>query len=212
MADIAVIIVNYDAVELALAAVQSVLDHGHPGHSVRVHLVDNASSAGDAVRLAEAARARGWGGRVTLHLEAVNHGFGGGNNVVLEALAAEPSPPDYVFLLNPDAQLKNEAIAILADALDARPRAAVAGACNPGSSRPTAAAFRFPNRGHVFASAVNFGPVSSLLAHYRVPLDPDMPTGRVTGSRGRRRWRASRSGGAWASSTPSTSSTTRRWT
>lgn len=181
MAEIAVIIVNYNAGDLVVAAVQSVLDRAHPGHSVRVHLVDNASPAGDGARLEEVARARGWGGRVTLHLETVNHGFGRGNNRVLEALAAEARPPDYVFLLNPDAQLENEAVAILADFLDARPRAAMAGARarNPDGEGPVTAAFRFPNLPDVLSQAVNFGPVSRLMARHRVALGPDLPTGRV---------------------------------
>ena len=63
MADIAVIVVNYAAADLAVAAVQSVLDRGHPGHRVRVHVVDNASPGDDAARLARAAAERGWGDR-----------------------------------------------------------------------------------------------------------------------------------------------------
>ena len=181
MADIAVIIVNYNAGDLAAAAVESVLAHDHPGHAVRVHLVDNASPAGDGAMLAEAARARGWGDRVALRLETANHGFGRGNNLVLEALAAGGTPPDYAFLLNPDAQLENEAVAILADFLDAHPKAAVAGARvrQPDGEGPVTAAFRFPNIADTLASAVNFGPVTRLLSRHRVPLGPDLPTGRV---------------------------------
>ena len=73
--------------------------------------------------------------RVTLYPERVNHGFGRGNNLVLHALAARPTPPDKVFLLNPDAQLDNEAIAILADVLDQTPGTAICG-CS-GSSAPS---------------------------------------------------------------------------
>lgn len=181
MADIAVIIVNYDAGALAIAAVESVLAHDHPGHVVRIHVVDNSSPSGDGAMLAEAARMRGWGERVVLRAESVNHGFGRGNNLVLEALAAGDAPPDYAFLLNPDAQLENETIAILADFLDAHPKVAVAGARarNPGGETPVTAAFRFPNIRDVAASAVSFGPVARLLARHRVPLGPDVATGRV---------------------------------
>ena len=181
MAEIAVIIVNYDAADLAAAAVDSVLAHAHDGHAVSIHLVDNASPGDDADRLREAARTRGWGGRVRLRLEPVNHGFGRGNNLVLEDLAAGPAPPDYVFLLNPDALLANETIAILAAFLESHPRAAVAGARirNPGRPEPVVAAFRFPGFLSTFSAALSFGPVARRLGRHAVALAPDTPTSRV---------------------------------
>ena len=181
MAEIAVLIVNYDAGPLVVDAVESVLARAHDGHAVSVHLVDNASPSGDAALLREAAQAGGWGDRVTLWLESKNHGFGRGNNMVLEALATRASPPDYVFLLNPDAQLANEAIAILAAFLDAHPRAAVAGARarNPDAAEPVAAAFRFPGFVSTFSSALSFGPVARRLEQYTVAFPPDIPTSRV---------------------------------
>ena len=59
MARIAVIIVNYNAADLAVAAVESVRARGHGGHQVDIHLVDNASPDGDGAVFAETARARG---------------------------------------------------------------------------------------------------------------------------------------------------------
>ena len=120
-------------------------------------------------------------GRVTLHLETVNHGFGRGNNVVLQMLAARDRGPDYVFLLNPDAELANETIAIMASFLDDHPAAAVAGArCrNPDDPKPVAAAFRFPNLIATFSSALCFGPVSRLTSRHDVAMVPDLPTMRV---------------------------------
>lgn len=177
---VAVIIVNYGTAALAIAAVESVLARHHHGHPVHVHLLDNASPGGDAAVLADAHATQGWGDRVTLWLEHENHGFGRGNNVVLRALWNSPTPPDHVFLLNPDAQLENEAIAILADRLDADPQAAAAGAgiALPGG-QPVTAAFRFPSAGSEFAQALNFGPVSRLLRGHLVPLPPDQADGPV---------------------------------
>lgn len=181
MARIAVIIVNYNAAELAIAAVESVRARSHPGHEVGIHLVDNASPAGDGAVFAETAQSRGWGDGVALHLESENHGFGRGNNLVLRKLAAGDDPPDYVFLLNPDAQLENEAIAILADFLDGHPKAAMAGAQarNPGGEAPVPAAFRFPGAASHFAAALNFGPVARLMRGSQVALGGDLDTRRV---------------------------------
>jgi len=177
---IAVIIVNYGTAALAIEAVESVLTRHHGGREVEVHLVDNASPGGDAAVLAEAHAARGWGERVTLWPETENHGFGRGNNVVLEALAAREAPPDKVFLLNPDARLENEALAILAEVLDADPRIAAAGAgiVLPDGT-PVTAAFRFPGMLSELMQTVNFGPLDRLFAGYRVPLPADHPEGPV---------------------------------
>lgn len=178
--DVAVIVVNYGTADLAISAVDSVLAHQHGGRSVEVHLVDNASPGDDAARIALAHDEKGWEGRVTLWLEGTNHGFGRGNNVVIHALMARADAPDYVFLLNPDARLENEAIAILADTLDATPGAGAAGAgISLPSGKPVTAAFRFPSATSEFVQAVNFGPLSRAFADRQVPLPPDQPEGPV---------------------------------
>lgn len=146
-AEVAVIVVNHGTAELAIAAVESVLARDHGGRAVELHLVDNASPDDDADRLAAAHAERGWGARVVLHLESENHGFGRGNNLVLEQLAARRTPPDKVFLLNPDARLENEALDLLAGVLDARPKAAFAGSAivTPGATgSPRRSGFQAP--------------------------------------------------------------------
>lgn len=177
---IAVIIVNYGLPELCLAAVESVLGRQHGGHPVEIHLVDNASPGGVGALLAQAHQERGWGERVTLWLEQENHGFGRGNNLVLRALGQRGDAPDYVFLLNPDAELENEALAILADRLDAMPGVGAAGAGIISSAgQPDTAAFRFPSARSEFAQAINFGPVTRIFDEHLVPLPTDHPGGSV---------------------------------
>lgn len=175
---IAVIVVNYGTADLAIAAVDSVLARAAP--EVEIHLVDNASPGGDALRLAAAHEARGWGARVRLRAETRNHGFGRANNLVLEHLAARPAPPDKVFLLNPDARLDNDAIAILSDALDAHPRTGFAGAgiSKPGDI-PVTAAFRFPSPFGEFVRQASLGPIARAFPNRIMPLPPDHPEGPV---------------------------------
>lgn len=178
--NIAVITVNYGTAELAIRAVESVLARDHGGRSVEIHLVDNASPGDDAAKFRAAHAAGGWGERVTLWLEDENHGFGRGNNRVLETLAVREEPPEYVFLLNPDAELENEAIAILADALDADARAGAAGAgISFPDGRPAVACFRFPSVASELLSAINFGPLDKLFPNARVSLPPEQPEGPV---------------------------------
>ncbi len=178
--EIAVITVNYGTAELTIAAVESVLARDHGGRGVEMHVVDNASPGDDAARLAEAHEARGWGDRVRLWLETENHGFGRGNNLVLRELAGRETPPRYVFLLNPDAELVNEAVDRLARALEADPAAAGAGAGITGEDgKPAVACFRFPSLVRELIEKVDFGPLDRLVPRGRRPLPPERPEGEV---------------------------------
>jgi len=172
-ANIAVIIVNYGTADLAVEAVESVPSRKHGGRIAEVHLVDNKSPDDSAQRLTDIHKAKNWGDRVTLYLEDENHGFGRGNNIVLEALAQRETPPQFVILLNPDAKLENEALSLLARKLEEDPKIAFAGA---GSSKPdgteVTAAFRFPNILAQFGHALAFGPVSKLLKNKQIALPP----------------------------------------
>lgn len=178
---IAVITVNYGTPSMSIEAVESVLSRAHEGHEVEMHLVDNASPGDDAAQLQAAHDARGWGARVTLWLEETNHGFGRGNNVVLNALAARETPPDYVLLLNPDARLENEAISILAETLSADPEigAVGAGILQPPENEKVVACFRYPTALGEFERVLGFGPVSRVLKNRLQALPPDTPPGPV---------------------------------
>lgn len=177
--DVAVIIVNYRTADMAIAAVDSVLQRPADGLNVEVHLVDNASPGNDADLLRAASQR--WGGAVTLYLETENHGFGRGNNVVLQQLAARPDAPEKVYLLNPDARLVTNAVAELSAFLDAHPRAAVVGSAilQDGTDEPATCAFRFPGLLSEFEEAVAFGPVSRMLAGTRVAFPAVLPTQQV---------------------------------
>ena len=176
-AEIAVIVVNYGTADLAIEAVESVLARSHGGRTVEVHLLDNASPGDDAALFNRTFETQDWSGRVTLWLEQVNHGFGRGNNVVLKTLAARKTPPEFVFLLNPDARLENEAIDRLAAFLDHHPHVAAVGArITLPDGTPVSSAFRFPTLASEFSRAVNFGPVSRLFSDHQVALAPGIGT------------------------------------
>lgn len=174
--DVAVIIVNYGTAELAIQAVESVLERHHDGLRVEVHLIDNASKGDDPKQLALAAQV--WGDRVILHLEEINHGFGRGNNLVLKALCERQDRPSKVYLLNPDAQLRTEVISELAAFLDMHPRAAVVGSGidRPDDAAPLTCAFRFPTLTSELVGAIGFGPLSRLFSETEVPLSPNIPS------------------------------------
>lgn len=177
--DVAVVIVNYGTADMAIAAADSVLNRTPDGLTVEVHLVDNASPGDDAAVLRQTAPR--WGDAVTLHLETTNHGFGRGNNVVLQQLAQRDNPPAKVYLLNPDARLETNAVAQLSAFLDAHPKAAVVGSAilHEGSLEPATCAFRFPSALSEFVGAVSFGPLARLFGNTTVAYPADLPMQQV---------------------------------
>lgn len=177
---IAVIIVNYGTAALALDAAESVLAQEPSNRTLHLHIVDNASPGDDVHILREEIAARSWHDRATLWPEAINHGFGRANNLVLSALSRQPTPPAYVFLLNPDAVLEKEALAGLVALLEARPEVVGVGAgVSKPDGHPVTAAFRFPSLLGEFEKAAAFGPVSRLLRNQRIPLPYDLREGPV---------------------------------
>ncbi|MEM6388207.1 MAG: glycosyltransferase family 2 protein [Pseudomonadota bacterium] len=181
MPKISVIIVNYNTAALTIEAANSVLALCAPHHDLDIHIVENASGQDDAARLLEMARTPAWAERVIIYPETTNHGFGRGNNVALNALAARETPPEFVFLLNPDAMMKNDAIGAMRAFMDRHPKAAIAGAraYKPGEDTPESAAFRFHSVFSVFSSALAIGPWTRLFAHRKVVLDADIDTQKV---------------------------------
>ena len=177
---IAVITVNYCTATLAAEGIDSVIRQNPVGMPVEIHVVDNASPNDDAATLQRLHHERAWGDHVTLHLETENHGFGRGNNLVLEKLAARDTPPWAVFLLNPDAHLDKNAIKRLVQFLENHPKAACVGAqIRKPDGTAVSAAFRFPGLLSEFARGASFGPISRLTEPWAVALSPDLDTTQV---------------------------------
>jgi len=162
------IIVNYRVAGLAVEAVRSLI-HDMQGLEGGVTVVDNDSGDGSVEHLERAVRDNGWGDRVRILPSGRNGGFGFGNNVGIRDALARPNPPEFFFLLNPDARVRPGTLRALSNFLEANPRAAIAGArmFGPGG-QPAASAFRFPTVLSEFESTIQFGPVSRLLESYIV--------------------------------------------
>jgi GT2 family glycosyltransferase len=141
--DIALVIVTYKCAALTLESLKSVdAERSAAGIRIRAIVVDNAS--GDAKELARAIVANNWSSWVTLVTAPRNGGFAYGNNVGIQRAYAGGTPT-YVYLLNPDTQVRPGAIASLARFLEAHPDVGIAGGSFEtleGSDWPFA--FRFP--------------------------------------------------------------------
>ena len=102
--DVSIILVNYNSTQLLVNAVHSILTHTKR-ISFEIIIVDNASPD-DGVQVLS----QEFGNKVILIESKKNLGFGGANN-----LGIEKAQGKYLFLLNPDTILLNDAISIFYD-------------------------------------------------------------------------------------------------
>ena len=114
--DVSIIIVNYHSADMVIDCVNSIFQKTQ-GLSYEIIVVDNASGDGSVETLRST-----FGETVTVIGSPVNLGFGKANN-----LGAEKACGKYLFLLNPDTVLVNNAIWILWEYLEYNPGVGVAG-------------------------------------------------------------------------------------
>src|SRR6202041_3091359 len=159
--DIAVVIVTYKCAALTIDSLRSVCaERSETGFRLRAVVVDNAS--GDAPSIAEAIESNGWRSWVTLVTAAKNGGFAYGNNLGI-ARAYEAHVPSYIYLLNPDAQVRPGAIGALARFLESHPEVGIAGSSFEnldGSDWPIA--FHFPSLMSEMLQGMDLGPLMRL--------------------------------------------------
>lgn len=138
MLDVAVVIVSWNVRDYLANCLRSLYGEiDSSGLTAEVWVVDNASTDGTVELLADLYS------DVRLIVNVENSGFGAANNLGMGAAAADD--PRYYFLLNPDTLLGRGALTQLVSCLDARPRAAVAGArLVYGNGRFQHSGFRFP--------------------------------------------------------------------
>lgn len=146
MASIAVVMVNYRTPDLALQALDALAGERAANAGLRVILVDGNSGDGSAEKLSRALAGPAYRDWVTLLPLGLNGGFGWGNNQAMQRLLQSASPPDYIHLLNPDAQVEPGAVGKLAAVLNVHPRCAAVGSLllEP-NGEPSGSAFTFPS-------------------------------------------------------------------
>ena len=168
--DIAVVIVTYRCAALTIESLRSVaMQRSASGFHIRAVVVDNAS--GDAPVIAEAIESNGWRSWVTLVTAAKNGGFAYGNNLGI-ARAYEDHAPSYIYLLNPDAQVRPGAIGSLARFLESHPEIGIAGSSFEnfdGSDWPIA--FHFPTLMSEMLQGMELGPLMRLFKRWVVAQD-----------------------------------------
>ena len=169
--DVCVVIVSYKSATLTLACLRSLESEiKTSGLAIRVIVVDNAS--GDHPTVQAGIVRNGWSDWASCILAPRNGGFAYGNNVAIQMCLKQAS---YVYMLNPDTEIRPRAIRVLYDFLEANPTVGIAGGMFEnldGSDWPIA--FRFPTLWSEIEEGIELGLVSRLLSRWVVakPMTP----------------------------------------
>lgn len=139
------IIVNHRRPELVIKGLDSLAPELEAlGDGSRV-VVTDASGDGSDDQIEAAIAERGYGSWATLLRLDRNGGYGYANNQVLSAALSSTEPPEYFYLLNPDAYVYPGAVRELVSFMQQRPDVGLAGSRQeqPDGSI-NCSAFRFP--------------------------------------------------------------------
>jgi N-acetylglucosaminyl-diphospho-decaprenol L-rhamnosyltransferase len=165
--DIAVVIVTYKTAQLTIDSLRSVdIERARSQLRIRAVVVDNAS--GDLPAIARGVEHNHWTSWVTLVAAPKNGGFAYGNNLGIQN-AYVTATPAYIYLLNPDAQVRPDAIGALVRFLEAHREVGIAGSSFEdldGTDWPIA--FRFPGLRSELDDGLAFGPAARLLRPWAV--------------------------------------------
>ena len=164
-----VIILNYRTPDQTLACLTSLADEAMARSDVRVVVVDNASGDGSVERVQAFLDSQGWGTWVSVLPLTENNGYATGNNAAIRQALAEPTPPEYILLLNPDTQTRPGALAALVVFMDAHPTVGVVGSrLEDPDGTPQCSAFRFPTLWSEFEAGARLGLVTRVLGRWVV--------------------------------------------
>jgi GT2 family glycosyltransferase len=167
-AKVVISIVSYKSADLTIRCLQSICNERKLAKfEIATIVVDNAS--GDFPEISAAIERNAWSSWASLVLAPRNGGFGFGNNIVIRS-ALETMKPEYIYLLNPDTEVRPGAISALVQFLEANGQVGIAGSSfenSDGSDWPIA--FRFPTLLSEICQGLDLGFISKLLSQWQVP-------------------------------------------
>lgn len=171
--DVAAIIVNYRTPDATVDSVTALAREFEGFENPRILVVDNDSRDGSSARLREIFAESVWGGRVEVVDSLHNGGYGYGINLGVRRLLALPTPPRYIYVINPDAVADAGSVKRLAAFMGDHPDAGIVGGLTHGMQGDVqSVAFRFPSVLSEIEMTASFRPLSRLLRDYTVPVTP----------------------------------------
>lgn len=164
-----VVIVNYRTATLTINCLRSLAQEVHSLPNTRVAVVDNASGDNSVTAIQQAIATEGWGEWATMMPSNHNGGFSYGNNFAIRPALESAQPPDYVWLLNPDTEVRPGALRALLEFMQQKPEAGICGSSfEEEDGKPWPIAFRFPSILSELENGVRLGIVSKWLANWKV--------------------------------------------
>lgn len=163
-ASVAAVMVNFRTPALALDAARALASARVEFPDLRLVIADGFSDDGSVETLEAGVADSDLAEWVTVLPLATNGGFGWANNQAMLRLIQSDSPPDYIYLLNPDTEILPGAVSALVATLDRFPKCAAVGSLllNDDGS-PSGSAFRFPSIGRELLRGARTGGIGRLL-------------------------------------------------
>jgi len=164
-----VAVVNYRTAQLTINCLRSLAAEVTTLPGMQVVVVDNASNDGSVEQITNVIQTEGWEDWVSVKASPVNGGFSYGNNTAIQPFLESTNPPPYYLLLNPDTEVRPNALKILVDFMEQHPTVGIAGSGienEDGTLWPIA--FRFPSLWSELDGGLRLGIVTKLLSKWVV--------------------------------------------
>lgn len=162
--DVAVVTVNYRTPDLTELCIAALAKEREALPALRAVVVDGGSGDDSAEVLSAAFGRPEYKDWVEFLPMPINGGFGWANNQGIRSLLRSAQPPDYIQLLNPDAEVATGAVVALVEYLNANPGAGAVGSqlVDPDGT-PAGSAFSFPSIRGEFSRGARTGALDKLL-------------------------------------------------
>ncbi len=163
---LSIIIVNYRVSNLTIDCLNSLASEIQDLPGTNVIIVDNDSGDGSVKQLQAAINNNGWGSWASVLSSSYNGGYAFGNNLGIRSTSKSTTPPSYFFILNPDTQVRPNALKTLINFMEQHPSAGIIGPSLENSEgQLLSIAFRFPSILSELESGLRLGIVSKLLSN-----------------------------------------------
>jgi len=169
-ASVLVVTVSYRTAALVINGLKSLASEVAAEPGVRVVVVDNTCGE-DAREIQAAIDHAGFGAWAMVLVSDKNGGYGYGNNLAIRRGLMARRPPEFFWMLNPDAEARPGAIRQLREFMDTDPRIGIAGSALLVEDESVwGYAFRFPTVWSELERGASLGPLTKLLQQHVVAV------------------------------------------
>ena len=175
-----VIIVNYRTANLVINCLQSLSSEVKSLSGTQVIVVDNASGDDSVTKIETTIKTKKWENWACVVASDHNGGFAYGNNLVIRRALNSNYCPSYFFLLNPDTEVRPNALKRLLNFMELHSQVGIAGSSlETGEGVLWPFAFRFHSILSEIDSGLRLGLVTKFLSNWVVPRKMDNQASQV---------------------------------